>query len=203
MRRVLKKSPDPDEYREKIKELADLFALEAKGFLKIYFADESGFTLTPYVPYGWHLTGEQLGIPSEKSARVNVFGLMSRDNQLGSYYSSGTFTSELVIACIDDFLSTLKGRSVIIIDNAPIHHSDIFKEKIEEWKEQELYIFYLPRYSPHLNIIEILWRKMKYEWLKPKDYDNLKTLQEALEKILVGFGRDFSINFKEPEVSII
>ncbi|MCI5223724.1 MAG: hypothetical protein D3924_13905 [Candidatus Electrothrix sp. AR4] len=51
--------------------------------------------------------------------------------------------------------------------------------------------------------IEILWRKMKYEWLKPKDYDNLKTLREALEKILVGFGRDFSINFKEPEVSII
>ena len=79
----------------------------------------------------------------------------------------------------------------------------MFKEKIEEWKEQELYIFFLPRYSPHLNIIEILWRKIKYEWLKPKDYENLKTLEEALENILVRFGRDFSINFKEPEVSII
>lgn len=57
--------------------------------------------------------------------------------------------------------------------------------------------------QPHLNIIEILWRKIKYEWLKPKDYENLKTLEEALENILVRFGRDFSINFKEPKVSII
>ena len=127
---------------------------------------------------------------------------MSRNNELESYYSAGNFTSELIIACIDDFLSVLKGRSVIVVDNASVHHSEIFKEKIKEWKELDLYIFFLPRYSPHLNIIETLWRKMKYEWLKPKDYENLKILREALKKILVGFGREFSINFKEPVVSI-
>ena len=126
-RKILKKSPDLEEYSRKIKELADLFLLEAKVFLKIYFADESGFNLTPNVPYGWRKTGETVGIPSERSSKINVFGLMSRDNEPESYYSSGTFTSALVAAyCIDNFASTLKERSVIIIDNAPVHRANIF-----------------------------------------------------------------------------
>jgi len=44
------------------------------------------------------------------------------------------------------------------------------QEKLPEWEEKDFYIFNLPTYSPHLNIIEILWRRMKYEWLKPEDY---------------------------------
>jgi transposase len=181
-----------------------LFSLEAKGFLKIYFADESGFSLTPYVPYGWRKTGKQTGIPSEHGSRINVFGLMSRDNELKSYYSSGSFTSALLTACIDDFAAGMnEARGVIVMDNASVRRSRKFQEKIEEWKEQELYVFFPPRYSPHLNLIEILWRKVKYEWLKPKDYETLKTLEEALKNILIGFGRDLFINFKQPEVTII
>lgn len=108
------------------------------------------------------------------------------------------------MACIDNFLLTAtKGRSVIVMDNASIHSSATFKEKIEEWKEQDLYIFFLPRYSPHLNLIEILWRKIKYEWLRPDDYKNMNTLERALDDILTGFGRDYFINFRDPEVSII
>ena len=178
--------------------------MEAQGDLNVYFADESGFSLTPYVPYGWRKVGRTDGIPSERSSRINVFGLMSRNNEPESYCSSGSFTSELIIACIDNFfVSATKGRTVIIMDNASVHSGAAFKEKIEEWKEQDLFIFFLPRYSPHLNLIEILWRKIKYEWLKPADYENLKTLEEALKNILTGFGRDFFINFKAPEVSNI
>ena len=178
--------------------------MEAKGFLKIYSAGESGFSLTPYVPYGRQKTGKQTGIPSEHSSRINVFGLMSRDNELKSYYSSGSFTSALLTAGIDDFAAGMnEARGVIVMDNASVHRSRKFQEKIEERKEQELYVFFLPRYSPHLNLIEILWRKIKYEWLKPKDYETLKTLEEALKNILIGFGRDFFINFKQQEVMII
>lgn len=181
-----------------------LFALEAQGALNIYFADESGFSLTPYIPYGWQKTGETNGIPSERSTRINVFGLMSRNNELEAYCSSGNFTSKLIMTCIDSFLLTAtKGRSVIVMDNASIHSSAAFKEKIEEWNEQDLYIFFLPRYSPHLNLIEILWRKIKYEWLRPDDYKNMNTLERALDDILTRFGRDYFINFRDPEVSII
>jgi transposase len=29
------------------------------------------------------------------------------------------------------------------------------------WQERGLLLFYLPPYSPHLNIAEVLWRKLK------------------------------------------
>ncbi|MFT6360738.1 MAG: transposase, partial [Saprospiraceae bacterium] len=57
--------------------------------------------------------------------------------------------------------------------------------------------------SPNLNIIETLWRKIKYEWLKLHDYLNLKTLEAAIDNILIKFGVDFLINFENKKVSII
>ncbi|MBC6474874.1 MAG: transposase [Hormoscilla sp. GM102CHS1] len=32
--------------------------------------------------------------------------------------------------------------------------------------------FYLPTYSPQLNIIEILWRFIKYSWLNTDAYES-------------------------------
>jgi transposase len=56
-----------------------------------------------------------------------------------------------------------------------------------------LYFFYLPPYSPHLNLIETFWRKVRYEWLRPKDYLSAKTLKDALWKIIAKYGDEFSI----------
>ena len=59
-----------------------------------------------------------------------------------------------MIAFLDDFAKQIKQKTVIVLDNAPIHHSDEFQEQIAVWEEQDLHIFFLPAYSPHLNIIE-------------------------------------------------
>ena len=66
--------------------------------------------------------------------------------------------------------------TVVVLDNARVHTSKRFQEHRDVWEKRGLFIFYLPPYSPHLNLIEILWRKLKYEWLRPEDYlaeDNL------------------------------
>lgn len=170
--------------------------LEKQGYLEIRYADESGFNLIPYVPYGWQRVNEPIRMKSEKSKSINTFGLMTRNNDLAAYTFYGSATADMIITFIDDFAQNLKQRTAIIIDNASVHHSDNFHNKIEEWEAIDLHVFYLPRYSPHLNIIEILWRKMKYEWLKPEDYENLKTLEAAIDRILCNFGSLFSINFK-------
>ena len=44
------------------------------------------------------------------------------------------------------------------------------QDKRQEWAERHLEIFELPSYSPELNLIEILWRFIKYEWLDVKAY---------------------------------
>ena len=56
------------------------------------------------------------------------------------------------------------------MDRASIHNSNAIYEKLEEWKERNIILFELPSYSPHLNLIEILWRKIKYESLKVDSY---------------------------------
>lgn len=169
--------------------------LEDQGYLKVYFADESGFCLDPTVPYGWQPCGQYTAIVPEKSARRNVFGLFSRDNEFEGYETFGSMNSELLVAYIDDFANQTKQKSVIVLDNAPFHHANIVKKKIEEWKEKDLFIWFLPKYSPHLNIIETLWRKIKYEWLKPHDYADWKTLNKALDNIFNNMGDKFTIKF--------
>ena len=118
---------------------------------------------------------------------------MSKNNQLEAYQCEGSMTSAVVIAFIDDFLENRKSRTAIVLDNAPIHKSEEFKEALKRWEEQDLFIFFLPTYSPHLNLIETLWRKIKYEWLKPHDYLNCDTLCKAVTNSLCKFGDQFSI----------
>ena len=49
--------------------------------------------------------------------------------------------------------------------------------------------------SPELNLIEILWRFMKYEWIELSVYESWINLVEYVEKVLVGFGNEYVINF--------
>ncbi len=105
--------------------------------------------------------------------------------------------SDTVIAFIDDFHTRIKQPTAIVIDNAPIHHSKKFEAKIESWKEEDLYIFFLPKYSPHLNPIEILWRMIKYQWLPYEDIDSQNELNLRLDEILINFGTSYTINFKK------
>lgn len=198
IRKVLKKSPDPAIYDSKLKEILQLVGLEKRNFLTIYYADECGFNETPSVPYGWQSKDAPLSIPTTRGQRWNVFGIMSSDNQLFSSKTKDSIKSDFIIKAIDEFARSPNRdpRSVIMIDNAKIHHCEAFKLKIKEWQEQGIEIFYLPTYSPHLNRIETLWRKCKYEWLLPEDFVSWKALTEKIEYILQHFGFEFTIDFK-------
>ena len=165
--------------------------------MNIFYGDASGFSLDPSIPYGWQPKGKYTKIVPCKGKRLNVFGLLSRNNELEACYTTGTICSDFVVQMLDGFCEKITQPTVVVIDNASIHHSKKFKAKIQEWQEKDLYIFYLPTYSPHLNLIETLWRKIKYEWLKHTDYENFDTLTTAVENILLKVGTDININFNE------
>ena len=120
---------------------------------------------------------------------------MNRNNELESYIFNGSITSKVVIELLDKFCQKIKKLTVVVMDNAPIHTSKALKEKIEQWRKKKLEIFWLPTYSPHLNLIEILWRFMKYEWIEIDAYSSWETLVEYVEKVLKGFGDRYVINF--------
>ena len=137
-------------YKELVEKLCQILYLEEQGLFKVYYGDQSGFSLTPCLPYGWQPKDEYIRICPKKSKRLNIFGLLSKDNDLQVYSTNGTISSDLMIAFLDDFAKQIKQKTVIVLDNAPIHHSDEFQEQIAIWEEQDLFIFFLPTYSPHL-----------------------------------------------------
>jgi len=49
-----------------------------------------------------------------------------------------------------------KGKIVLILDNARIHHAKLIQPFLEQNKDK-LQIVYLPPYSPQLNIVAGLW----------------------------------------------
>lgn len=199
IRKRVKGKPDPAVYEEKLDQLTELVRLEKKKFLKIYFADEAGFDQVPSVPYGWQEKTVSLSYPSSRGQRLNVFGIMSSDNELYTRTSTKSIDSALVIEAIDTFANCLQRSpiSVILVDNARIHTSEEFKAKHKEWRGKGVWIFYLPTYSPHLNRIETLWRKIRYEWLLPADFASWGALKTKLEVILGNFGNEYAINFSD------
>jgi len=61
---------------------------------------------------------------------------------------------------------------------------------------QRAHLIYLSAYSPELNLIEILWRQMKYTWLSLSAYLSFERLCEEVHRLLGGYGTDRAINFE-------
>ena len=76
-----------------------------------------------------------------------------------------------------------------------MHRSTAFIAQIPKWVRRGLMVKYRPAYSPELNLIEILWRFMKYSWLPWSAYASFQSLLEAVEDILKRFGTDYTIAF--------
>ena len=96
---------------------------------------------------------------------------------------------------MDKFASHIVKRTVVILDNSPIHRSKKFGVKIKDWEKMDLLIYFLPPYSPELNLIEILWRRIKYQWLPFDAYLGFQNLKERLLYVLQNFGRKYDIIF--------
>ena len=172
-------------------------ALEDQGVIDLLFTDECGFNLTPCIPYGWQPQGKQLTIRSSKDAVTNVFGLLSRQGQLKVYATPQTINSDYIIECVDEVAKSIHKPTVLVFDNAPWHRSAKVLAKQKDWAEKELYLFFLPTYSPHWNLIETLWRKIKYEWLRPENYESVKKLKEAIFDIIRKYNHEYAINFSK------
>jgi transposase len=147
------------------------------------------------VPYAWQTKANPILLPAAKGKYLNVVGLMNRKNDLFFEVLETTLNSERFISFMDRFAAQIVKRTIVILDNCSIHKSKKFMAKIEEWREQDVWIYFLPPYSPELNLIEILWRRIKYQWLPFDAYLCFQNLKERLSFILKNFGKLYDIIF--------
>lgn len=195
VRRKPKGEPDPKEYEQKTIQLDELKEQDRKGEIDLRYGDASGFSLESNVPYAWQEIGKTIEIETGHSKRFSVFGFMNVNHDLQAYTIEGTLDSQILVALIDDFCKTINKKTVIVLDCSPIHTSKLFLSKIPQWEILNLEIFYLPKYSPELNLIEILWRFIKYIWIEFDAYLSIDNLILYVEKVIKGFGTDYKINF--------
>ena len=178
--------------------LQKLSELEAEELIDLYFGDASGFWQTPVIARAWQFRGEEIRIAPDRGKRLAVFGFMARNNQSQLWISEKSITAQFVVDCIEQWTPTkLSKPRVLVLDNARVNRSRRLQSKLAEWQAKNLYIFFLPTYSPHLNLIETLWRKMKYEWLKAEAYKSFEELTAAVKDILEGIGTEYRIKFKD------
>ena len=150
-----------------------------------------------YIPYGWQFKGEDVFMTTSNGKGLNIFGLLTRDNKLRFSSTTNNINSDFIIQQLEGLALSIQNPTVVVLDNARVHKSAKFQSHLEAWEQRGLSIFYLPTYSPHLNIIETLWRKLKYEWLDAIDFLEEDALFYAVTQILHTFGHSLSINFSD------
>jgi transposase len=108
VRKSLKSLRDPIAFAKCKRELEALQKQEDQGKIDLYYFDESGFTLDPYIPYAWQESGTVIEIPAQKCGRLNVLGFMNRKNDLHPFIFEQSVHTSVVIACFEAFSKTLK-----------------------------------------------------------------------------------------------
>ncbi len=181
----------------KVECLSELEKLSEQGLIDLYYGDESRVCLEPCVPYGWQFADEDVFMPSSKGAGLNCFALLSRANDLIFETTRWRITSAWIIEQLERLSFSIKRITVVVLDKARVHTSQQVEERRRYWQDRGLLIFYLPPYSPQLNIAETLWRKLKYEWLQAKDYTTADGLFYQVRQALAAVGKGLRIQFSE------
>lgn len=199
MRKSVVSKRDVVLFEEAAKKIEALSDLAREDYLNLCFYDESHFGLVPVVPYAWQPKGKvgTIKLPSFRGKYINLAGFYQTNNERKMYlFEQTTINAEKLVAIFDDFAQSTTKKTVVVLDNAPIHRSNLFQSKIKQWEqENDLYLLFLPPYCPELNLIEIFWKKIKYEWLTFQAYDCFENLKKELINIMENKYQKYNINF--------
>ena len=126
---------------------------------------------------------------------MNCFGLISRSNMCHFRTSGDNIDARFICGELESLSFQIRRPTFLVLDCARVHTSKVIQERVAYWQQRGLYLFFLPPYSPHLNLSETMWRKLKKEWLRPEDYAEPDALFYATNRCLASVGKELSINF--------
>lgn len=121
--------------------------------------------------------------------------MIDRNNRYEDFNTAKSITADKVADFLDRFSFKVKKNTFLVLDNAKIHRCELIRELRPVWEKRGLFLFFLPPYSPHLNIAETLWRILKGKWLRPAGYMSNDSLLYATNRALAGLRKELCINF--------
>ena len=98
---------------------------------------------------------------------------------------------------------------MIVLDNYSVHTSHDVQEKEKLWQSKGLYLFFLPTYSPEMNLIETEWHQIKADEICGRmfedEYDLAIAVKSSIQKKSNKRGecvRQFKFNSKSINIEI-
>ncbi|HEV7480882.1 MAG TPA: IS630 family transposase [Roseiarcus sp.] len=157
------------------------------GDIVLLFADESEALTHPYLARAWARRGADLRVPAPGQAKkVAMMGSLDYAKRKLVVTTSRTKRSADFIAHLQ-FLDRLYGPKlgapfkpvVLVLDNGPIHLSKATLAALAE-RAHWLAVEWLPKYTPELNDIEVVWGDLKARHLAHQTFTDPVILDQAI-----------------------
>ena len=180
------KSANDDKIEEQEKfrtEILEPLLEEAKqGKREVYFLDAAHFVYRAYLGFLWCF--QRIFIPSPSGRkRFNVLGAIHVQTHEIIMVTNETYINSETICQMLDKLANLNQsiKKTVILDNASYQKC----YKVRDYAfNLGIELVYLPSYSPHLNLIERLWKFVRNQCLYSKYYETFDDLKIAINNCL-------------------
>jgi putative transposase len=160
-----------------------------EGYIDLEYLDESGFCAWSEVSYSYSKKGEQkrLEQPKKKAKRLNIIGLLKKDESFEYSLIEGKFESKVYVKFMDAMAERAAkkfketGRiTVVVQDNSSVHKSKLSQSQWYKWHKMGLWLFFLPPYCSELNAIETEWHQIKAHEIYGRMFENDQELQQGV-----------------------
>ena len=149
------------------------------------FEDESMIRDYQAISKTWFPVGQQRIIPTYgKHCGAKLVGILNYETGAVYVEEHEKYDAEIFLGFLKNILIEYpKGKIVIILDNARIHHAKLLQNFLEE-NRNRLSLMFLPPYSPNLNMIEELWGWLKESVINNAFFNKLPEIKLAVRKFI-------------------
>lgn len=186
---TMKGKRDEAAYRKAKKELRGLKkqALRKNAAAALLFQDEVEIHRHPSLARMWAPVGSQPEVPAPgKNEKKVVYGAVDYATGQTTYTVADTKSGTHFLAFLIVLVAAYAGRKIrLVCDNGRFHHT----KAVQAWlaaNKHRIEIYWLPPYSPSLNLIERLWGHLKRTVLANILFENIHDLVAAFRR---GVGR--------------
>jgi transposase len=149
----------------------------------VIFQDEMEIHRHPALTRMWARVGQQPEVPAPgQNEKKVVYGGVDYKTGKLTYTVADTKSGTEFLAFLLVLVARYVGRKIVLVcDNGRFHTTKAVQQWLAEHRDQ-IEVFWLPPYSPSLNLIERLWGHIKRTILANVLYDNLDELVAAFRR---------------------
>lgn len=151
------------------------------GLICLKYVDESGFERCSTLNYSYSRRGQQKRIhqPPQRGKRISALGIWQPQHRFDYGLVMGGFNSQRFFKLMEwqaqkaaNHFAVTGQITVVVLDNASFHKSQILRQHWQHWQQQGLFLFFLPPHSPQMNRIEDEWLHLKREQLSSQIFED-------------------------------